>query len=385
MGLRLVLSTVGVGVALAYMAVAGYGGTLVLGAGLAGIAILLQGVQAVLTVVLQAELRLGAITAADLVRQVANVVAIVVLVALGAGLLAFFGALIVAGLCGVLATIRFLGAASALRPAFDRASWASLLRLTLPFAVATAIAVVYLRIGLLLLDPLTNERETGLYAVSFRVVEVVSSVPALLVGAAFPIFSRAARDDLERLRYAVQRTFDSSLLLGALVAVTFAAGAPVVIAVIGGPEYEDADPVLRWHALALCGTFAAQPFGFALLAGGRTRGILGMTLAALIVSVGATIPLALAHGAQGAAAAAAAAEWALAITGAVLLRRRGGPRVTYGAAARIFLAGAVAVLPALVLPAIPAALLAASLFVGLAFALRVVPEELLAAFRTRRR
>ena len=42
-------------------------------------------------------------------------------------------------------------------------------------------------------------------------------VPLLLVGAAFPILSRAARDDAARLRYASQRTLDLMLMLGVWV------------------------------------------------------------------------------------------------------------------------------------------------------------------------
>jgi hypothetical protein len=95
------------------------------------------------------------------------------------------------------------------------------------------------------------------------------------------------------------------------------------------------------------------------------------------------VPLAQAYGAGGAAAAAAGAEWALAIAGMVLLAREGGPRVSLGTAGKVLVAGALACLPVLILPALPAAALAGLVFCALVWALGAVPEELLQAFRNR--
>lgn len=377
LGLRLLLSLAGIAVACAYALAVGYSERLVLATALVGVAILVQGLQTIYGVALQAEMRMAAVAVADLIRQAAGVVAIVVLVAAGAGLIPFVAALIVAAAVGAAATGAFVRGRAPLWPSIDMARWRALLRLTLPFALATAVVTIYLRLGLLLVDQLADPIETGLYGVSFRVVEVLIAVPALMVSAAFPIFARAARDDPVRLRYALQRTFDASLLVGALIGVLFAVGAPVVVAVIGGAKYAAADDVLRWHALAIAGTFAAQPFGFALVAAGRTRAVLAMALAALVVCVAATIPLVQAYGAEGAAAAAAAAEWALAAAGFLLLRERVG----LGGFARVAAASGVALLPMLVLPAVPAVLVAGLIFGALVLALRAVPDELMEMIR----
>ena len=59
-------------------------------------------------------------------------------------------------------------------------------------------------------------------------------VPNMMVGAAFPIFARAARDDHDRLGYGVDRVFQASLVLGGLVVVALALGAPFAIDVVAG-------------------------------------------------------------------------------------------------------------------------------------------------------
>ncbi len=69
-GMRLVLTTVGVGFAVAFAAVAGYSGTLVLGTALAGVGLIFQLVQSTLATTLQAELRFGWASALEILRQV---------------------------------------------------------------------------------------------------------------------------------------------------------------------------------------------------------------------------------------------------------------------------------------------------------------------------
>jgi len=82
----------------AFAALAGYDPTLVAGAALAGLALALQ---AAYGIPLQAELRLGWVTAADVARQFAAATAIVALALLGAELLPFFLVNVLAGLVAV--------------------------------------------------------------------------------------------------------------------------------------------------------------------------------------------------------------------------------------------------------------------------------------------
>lgn len=381
LGLRIVLSVAGIAIACGYAAVAGLSGRLVLGTAIAGVASLVQGVHAVLSALLQAQMRFTAVTVADLSRMVANTVAIVVLVAAGAGLVSFFAALVFAAACGLVVCVIYIEPALRARPALDLARSRELFGLAGPYVIATAVSVLYLRAGLLLLDWLTDPHETGLYGISFRVIEVAGTVPSLLVGAAFPLFAHTAVDDPERLRYGVQRTLEASVALGGLGAVCLAVGAPAVIEIVGGPRFAAADAVLRWHGIALWGTFAAQPLGYALLALGRTRGLLAMTVVALAACIGSSIPLALAAGAPGAAAGAAIAEWALFATAAVALQRAGGPRLELLRLWRVPAAAAIGVLPILVLPALPAAAAGAVLYVAVLWRLGGIPEELLSAWR----
>ena len=112
-----------------------------------------------------------------------------------------------------------------LRPSFDPRHWGSLLRDTVVFALAVAVNSLYFRVTLVIMTLLATAEETGYFAISFRVMEVLVSVPLLLIGAAFPIVARAARTDQQRFAFASGGCSSSRLRRRARDAVLDARGA----------------------------------------------------------------------------------------------------------------------------------------------------------------
>ncbi len=384
LGLRLVFTTTGALLACAYAVLAGYDEVLILGTAIAGVGLVLTALQSALATILVVELRFGWVTVVDGLRQVLTAVGIVVLVVLGAELLPFFFVVTVAAGAALAVTARLVHGVPA-RPAYEPAVWRGLLRDTLPFALAAAVGAVYFRLSILMVDQLSDPVQTGYFGASFRIVEVLVVVPQLAIGAAFPIFSRAASDDVDRLRYAVQRTFEASLLLGTVVAIGLGVGAQFVIDVVAGEEFAPAAVVLRWHAVALLAAFTGSVFGYALLAVRRHRAVLVMNAGALVVVGVAGVLLIPDHGARGAAVATALSEGALALLGAVALARSGELRRGFSLAIvpRVLVAAGVAVGAALLLelPSAVEAVIALALFAALALLLRAVPDELIVEAR----
>lgn len=380
LGLRAAFTFAGVAAALLYALLAGYDERLIAGAAVVGAGVVIANLQAALSTSLQAELRLGIVTLAELARQVSTAAGIVVLAVLGAGLIAFFANTVIAAAVALAFTLAFTGR---ILPAIDLGVWRSLLRETLPFALAVAVAALAFRLVILLVDMLSDERQTGYFAASFRVIEVLVIVPQLVVGAGFPIFARAARDDRNRLAYGLQRMFEACLVLGVLAATALVVGAPVAIDVIAGPGFEPAAEVLRIHGLALLGSFVAAIFGFALLAVRRHREVLLMSvagLAAVAVAAAVAIP---ASGATGGAWATVAGELTLAVTGWWMLSRGDGVKLSLAKVIPALLAGAAGLTPLLILPALPATILGLAMAAVLLIAFRVVPAEVWAEVRRR--
>jgi O-antigen/teichoic acid export membrane protein len=249
---------------------------------------------------------------------------------------------------------------------------------------------LYFRIALVLVSVMTNSHQTGYFSISYRVVEVLFTVPGLLVIAAFPIFARAARDDPRRLAYAISRVFEVLLIIGVWISLVIAISAGFAIRVIGGAKFAPAADVLAVQGIAVGATFVGAVWNFALLSLHLHRLIIIYTLALLALvtcAVAALVPL---DGAQGAAIGVAAAEVTGAIGGCVLLvRGRSYLKPRLGVLPKVAIAAVLAASPLLAsgLGEVAQAIAATIIYCAVLLALKAPPEEVydLLPARLRRR
>ena len=384
LGIRLVLTVAGILAGVAFTLAAGYDSVLVAGTLAAGFALLLQSLQTLLGASLQGELRFGWITFTEVLRQVLFVAFVVALVVAGAELGPFFLAQIPAFAVTLVLTAWLVRRIMPLVPAFRVGRWWPLLRVTLAYAVAVALNAAYFRIAILVLSLLGTERETGYFATAFRVIEILIVVPALIIGAAFPILVRAARDDHERLDYAARRLVEVGVVIGTWFALGLFLAAEPIITVLAGDESDPSVELLRIQSFALIATFLIVAGGYVLLSLHRHRTTLVVNVAALATSLVLSVVLIPPYGATGAAIAVLAAELVLAasVLGAVV-RLRPAVAPSLRRAPAILAAGVVAGLVGLIpgLPDVVAAILALLVFPLLLVLIRRFPPEVADALR----
>ncbi len=383
-GLRLLLTPLGVLAAVGFAVIAGYGSTMVAGTALAGAALVFTATQITLVLPLTADLRIGALTAFEILRQVLLVAGIAVLVVVGASLLAFFAVQILVALAVLAATPLVLGRNLIWRPAADRVQWGWLVREALPIGAGLAMNVIYFRTLIIMMSLIAAGRETGLFGTSFRVFEILFGLAGIVLTVGMPVLAAAAESDQERLQYVVQRMTEVGLVTAAGFALVLGLAAEPVLVALGGSEYRDAAPPLRILALALVPVFLGQGWQLALIALRRQSALLLANGAAFIVVVALGLALIPPYGAIGAAVSAVVAESALATVLFVVLAR-GAARVQphFDFAWKV----ALTVLPALavvLLPGLPAtvdAVLGGLVFVTTAWLLGLLPEEVLSSLR----
>lgn len=384
LGIRIVLTMLGVITVAAFAALAGYGAPLVLGTVLSGAGLTLLVVQQTWATVLRAELRLGWVTLAEFVRQFVSVAGIFALVVLGAEIAAFFAVAIPASFAALVITGARVRSTVSLRPSLDFAAWRNLLRETLPVSIAVALHSVYMRIVVVLMSLVSTDLQTGYFATSLKIVDVLFMVPFLLAQAILPVLVRAARDDEKRFAYGLQSAFEVALVGGAGATLLTVLGAPVAVSLLAGAEGAGAVDVLRVQALVVLMTCQTAIWQYALFALRCHRALAVANLAGLIVAVVATLVLAPVHGAVGAAVAAVLAELVL-MAGSVLALSWLRPqlRPTPGNLPRVAVA-AVAGLMAGILPDVADAVrlvLGGVTYIAVAFVLRAVPTQLAVALR----
>ena len=374
---RLVASAIAGTGALLFAVIAGYEPVLVAGTALGAVGLVLTMAQRTYAIPLIAALRLELATALDLLRQALTVAGILVLVAAGTGLLAFFVLPVPVAVVALAATLLAVKGYGGMRPAVRRDELRYLVG-EMPAAAASVFSALFYRVAIVMMSLLASAQETGYFGVSLQVVDVFIAVPALIGGSALPVLARAADTDRERLASAFQQLFDVSVILGLGTAFVLVAGADPIIAFLGGADFAPAVPVLRIQGLAVAVTFIVALFGYMLWAVRDKRQLVIGNLAgvgAAIVLTAVLVPLA---EARGAATAMLIAESLLALwLGLALLLARPDLRPSLRTLAKalvaIAAAGSIALTP---LTPVVAVILGASVYLAILLALRAIPLEI---------
>lgn len=384
LGLRLVLSLVGALGAIAFALAAGYPAVIVEGTAIASFGLVLEGARVTLAIPLTARLRLGWLAISDFTGQCVTAALMITLVLGDAALLPFYAAAVVVAAVLLGLNVALVRSEVSLRPSFSPERWRKLVSESIVYTAATTLGVVYFQIVVIAMSLLSSKLQTGYFSLAFRGLAIINGVPWLLVASAFPILARAARDDHERLRYALQRLFDGSLVVGGFFSLCAVIGAPFAVRVIGGPNFAPSVEVLQILGAGIIGTFLVATWSFALLTLRLYRELIVINGAAVGLAILLCVLLIPPHAADGAAVATATLEIALALAyGFVLSTRRPELRPSLGHVPRVVLAFALAFtvaavipVPSLVAVAVGVALLGVSLLV-----LGVVPREFLEAIR----
>lgn len=389
LGVRLILTTLGACAAVGFAAVAGYGAPLVIGTALASAGMVLQLVQGLYAVSLESELRLGWLTTVELLRQIVSVSLLVALIIAGAGIVPLLGVAVPASAASLLLTAWLVRGRIPLRPAFThRGSWPALIRESIPWAAVAAANIVYFRLAIILTSLISNGAQTGYFATSLRVIEVLVGIPAVAVTAVYPILARTVHGDGERFSHASGRLFELALVVGVWMVLCLEIGAGFVIHVLAGNQADPAITVLRIQGPAVLATFLAVACGYPLLTLRRYRDAIAANLTALVISGALTSTLVGPLGARGAAIAALGAEFAMAaLTVWFLHRAAPAMRLRAGTVAAIALAGGIATGLGLLAPVQPviAAIIGSGLYFALLHLLGRLPPEVreILAKRTR--
>jgi O-antigen/teichoic acid export membrane protein len=379
LGLRLVLSVLGA-IAITMFAVAvGYPSALVLGVAFGGVGLILQSWQSTLSLSLLRDLRVGWVAGFDFARVLLTAVFIVSLVAAGAGLLPFLAAPIPVGAIVLAMNAWAVRGRFPRRPAFHAEEWRRVIRAVLPFSASVAASTLYFYIAVPVVGLAANAHQVGYFTVSARTIQVLTSVPALAVGTALPIFARAARDDRVRLSYAMGRVFEVCLILGVWVALSLSIGASLAIKIIGGSTFSAAATPLAIQSIGLGFTFVSVGVAMALLSLERYRVILALNILALLGGTTLIAVLASASGARGAAIATAIDEGVLTLmnVGALVSADR-----TLAPPVRILpvvavAAGAAVATTLIQLPVAASVVLASVVYFAFLLVFRAIPQEVL--------
>jgi O-antigen/teichoic acid export membrane protein len=308
MGMRLALELIVAAAVLAFGLLAGYHRVLIVGLAFGGLGLIVAAQQAALTVILQGQLRLATLAATEMANQLIVTTLLVILVVSGASLIWFFAVQPVVWLLALALIVVLVRNDAPKRLAFQLAEWRTLASETALFAVAAALGATYYQVTQVAMSLFASVAQTGYYAVAFRIVAVVATIPLVLGGSLLSVLSAVATEP-DRLRYIATRAFEGSAIVGGWLVLIIVIGAQFGIALVGGAHASIA--VLRIMGVGAGATFVVSTSSFVLLAQRRNRMLVTSNLVVFLFAVGLSATLIPVLGARGGALSSAALEFVL--------------------------------------------------------------------------
>ncbi len=387
--MRLILTTVGLTCAVCFGLVVGYREVLVLGTIVAGVGLLVQVIADVLSISLQARLRLGSLTAVELTRRALMLVIIGALAVLDASLLPFFAASTIAAAVALALIARIVRSSIEIRLAFDRQIWRELFAETLPYAIALSIAAIYFYVTMIIMSLIATARQTGLFGTSFRVTQVAITIPGLLLTAVFPLITRTLRGEVQGEMDAkargemVGKVFTVGIICGVWMSLAIFLSAPFLIRVIGGSQARDAVPVLRIQSIVLIVSFLSTSNAFHLVSLRRYRPLVVSSACALALNILLAVVLVAALGARGGAVADVVTEFLLGLgLTAVVMHAVPQNQINASFVPPVLLACALSASVALLpVGSVAQAIGATIIYFGVLLLTGTIPDEVLSAAR----
>lgn len=217
--------------------------------------------------------------------------------------------------------------------------WRRLATLALPLGLSLVLNYLYFRLDILLLSFLRSTSDVALYGLAYKVLEAFIVLPSYFMTSLFPELARMAPHS-KRLNDVVGEALAVMEMLVLPIVVLTAVFAPQIVAIVGGGAFSRAAPTLQILMVGLAASFVNGVYGNTLVAQGRQRSLLRVTVAVLGINLALNLALIPPFGIEGAAVAVSASE----LLALVLIRRlylQVGSPPTNPLRARMLGAGAV--------------------------------------------
>lgn len=150
---------------------------------------------------------------------------------------------------------------------FDREVWGKIITKSWPLAITIFFNLIYLRADILLLSIFQRPEAVGLYGATYRIIDVLTTVPFMFAGLILPILAGAwIKKNQEYFKNILQKSFD----VMAALAIPLAIGAqwfsgPIML-YTGGQDFAAAGPILQILILGVAAIFPGTVLAHAVIA-----------------------------------------------------------------------------------------------------------------------
>ena len=229
---------------------------------IASVSFFLNAIQQVYVGWYQKYLIIAKLAVAEVISKLVLLGGVLYIVFSGGGLLELMPVLIAGSATYLFFSLFFIRDKYTLGFAFDRDIIQEILKRSWPIALGIIFNLIYLKADTIILSLTRSQSEVGIYGASFRILEVLITIPMMILGLLLPQFTKAwSEKNFSYWKTLYQKTYD---LINVLVWPLVFGGiiiAKPIITLIAGANFSSSIPILQILLLALVGIFLSTLFG----------------------------------------------------------------------------------------------------------------------------
>jgi len=283
--LRLISAVVFLGLAPLIVLMFPYPGIVKLGVAITAFSFLGITLNQALAGVFQKHLRMDKVVIAEVVGRLFLVGGTFIVIQQDMGLLWVMASVVAGSLVNFLITFLFSRQFVRIRLAFDFSVWRQVIKESWPIAVSIAFNLVYFKFDTIVLSLFKEEEAVGIYGASYKVLEVLTTFPAMFAGLVLPLLAAAwVAADKEKFQRVLRKSFDAmSMIAIPLVVGTIFLAQPIMDLI--APDFTDSARVLQLLIFATATIFIGNLFGNTVVALNQQKKMMWLYLAVAVISV----------------------------------------------------------------------------------------------------
>lgn len=214
--------------------------------------------------------------------------------------------------------------------AWDLSLWKEIIIRFWPLAVTVILNLIYLKADILLLSFFKSSTEVGFYGASYRIIDVLSSIPFMFAGLILPILSTAWLDkEVEIFKKVLQKSLDFMIIVSLPIIIGTQFIAKETIFLVAGSEFSTSSIILQILIFSLLAIFPGTILSHAVISIDKQKKMIPFYLFTTITSLLAYLILIPKYSYFGAAAVTIYSELTIAIFSAYCLFKYSGFKINF--------------------------------------------------------
>ncbi|MCX6794726.1 MAG: flippase [Candidatus Falkowbacteria bacterium] len=266
----------------------------------------------------QKKLSMGRDAVAEVISRLVLLIGIILTKKLDAGLNGILWASVASAAASFAGHYLLAAKFAFIKLEFDWAIWKQIWFKSWPLAITIVLNLIYLRADILFLSLFRGVDEVGLYGATYKVIDVLTTVPFMFAGLILPILTTAWSDKAsDYFKRVLQKSFDfmAFITIPLIVGAQFL-GRPIMTA-IAGKDFAASGLILQILIFGVAAVFLGTMFSHAVIALDRQKKMIGYYIFTSLTAVAAYLFLIPKYSYFGAAAVTIYSEVLIAIFSAI--------------------------------------------------------------------